>query len=372
MRKKRSRKKKLGVISNLVLLANLIAIFALFGSYGASKIDPQTFWPLALLGLGYLPILVVNLCFMAYWLLRKPRYIVLSLAAILLGIPSLKKHFGLGIQSSDIPQKKETDLRVMSYNVHLFESIERGNKEGIHQGVLDIVNQVDPDILCMQEFYSHFKGDNAFINTMRKTGNFEDFYFAPAFQNKEQGYGQAIYSKFPIVASGSVSQHDFGINRIVYADLKREQDTIRVYNVHLRSFTLESEDKEFIQNLSSHISQKEYETRRLGRKLMQAFKHRSQQAQSFKEHIESSPYPVLVLGDFNDTPMSYSVNAVSKNLLNAFQEKGKGWGVTHFDMVPILQIDYILADPVFSVDNFQIIHKKLSDHYPIWADLSGH
>ncbi|HIX53970.1 MAG TPA: endonuclease, partial [Candidatus Sphingobacterium stercoripullorum] len=130
MRKKRSRKKKLGVISNLVLLANLIAILALFGSYGASKIDPQTFWPLALLGLGYLPILVVNLCFMAYWLLRKPRYIVLSLAAILLGIPSLKKHFGLGIQSSDIPQKKETDLRVMSYNVHLFESIERGNKEG--------------------------------------------------------------------------------------------------------------------------------------------------------------------------------------------------------------------------------------------------
>lgn len=75
------------------------------------------------------------------------------------------------------------------------------------------------------------------------------------------------------------------------------------------------------------------------------------------------------MGDFNDTPMSYSVNTVGKNMYNAFEEKGFGWGVTHFGMLPLFQIDYILCDKAITVDNYGIIKERLSDHYPIWADL---
>ena len=75
------------------------------------------------------------------------------------------------------------------------------------------------------------------------------------------------------------------------------------------------------------------------------------------------------MGDFNDTPMSYAVNLISNGMNNAFQKKGRGWGVTHFDLLPIFQIDYILSSIDLEVVNYQIIKKKLSDHYPLWADL---
>ena len=76
------------------------------------------------------------------------------------------------------------------------------------------------------------------------------------------------------------------------------------------------------------------------------------------------------MGDFNDTPMSYSVNILSKNMNNAFEQKGFGWGVTYFGILPIFQIDYILCDKKIKIEDYGILKEKLSDHYPIWADLN--
>jgi len=85
--------------------------------------------------------------------------------------------------------------------------------------------------------------------------------------------------------------------------------------------------------------------------------------------MNACTYPYIVMGDFNDTPMSYSVNLVSKGLHNAFKERGAGWGVTHYEIFPIFQIDYILASPNFDILSYHIVKRKLSDHYPIWSDL---
>jgi endonuclease/exonuclease/phosphatase family metal-dependent hydrolase len=107
----------------------------------------------------------------------------------------------------------------------------------------------------------------------------------------------------------------------------------------------------------------------LSRKLKNAFELRSEQAHSLKKHMNECQYPAIAVGDFNDTPMSYSVNLMGDGLYNAFKEKGNGWGVTHHALLPIFQIDYIFASPKFQVMNYQIVKQKLSDHYPVWSDL---
>jgi endonuclease/exonuclease/phosphatase family metal-dependent hydrolase len=105
-------------------------------------------------------------------------------------------------------------------------------------------------------------------------------------------------------------------------------------------------------------------------KLQIAYPKRAEQAKIIMKHIENSPYPVIVCGDFNDTPISYAVNnMLSGGLINSFREKGSGLGITYNGDFPNFQIDYILVSPSFSVKNYRIIQKKVSDHYALRSDL---
>lgn len=366
------RKKKLGYFSKTVFTANIFAVLALLLSYGASFIDPKSFWPLAFFGLGYLPILLINGGFIVYWLLRRKRFALVSITAILLGWPLLIKHINFRNDNEKILVKADSVLRVMSYNVHLFQRYD-DSKDNFRAETIEFINTLNPDIVCFQEFYSRLRGTKQFTKKLKEKGDFEDYYFEPFQQNDYEGYGQAIFSRYPIINKGTITQNSFGLNRIIFADIKRAGDTIRVYNVHMRSFALQDEDKDFIQKSPSEQMKNEKQTIRLGRKLKRAFTSRSEQAKTLLNHIQNNcPHRYIIMGDFNDTPMSYSVNLVSKNMLNAFAEKGFGWGVTHFGVLPIFQIDYILADKKLKVNDYGIIKEKLSDHYPIWADLSLH
>ncbi len=353
----------LGFFSKIVLLLNSLAVLTLVASYSASFINPTFFWPTALFGLAYPPILLANLFFVIYWLFRKPLFATFSFFTILIGWPLMSKH--VAFNSSTPVDSGDSVLRVMSYNVHLFQAISDKNVH-TQDSVIKLVQDSQPDVLCMQEFQSTVSGDQKFTEKMKKACNFKAYYFSPANENAYHGYGHVTFSKYPIVDAGVINDYSYGINRIVFTDIVKEQDTIRVYNVHLRSFLLQDEDKDFIKNPSGTPDEKAA-SKRVGRKLKDAFYYRSRQVEHLLAHFDDTTYPKLVMGDFNDTPMSYSVNTIGKTMNNAFQKKGRGWGVTHFEVFPILQIDYIFAD--FDVLNYGIIKRKFSDHYPIWADV---
>ncbi|MCL7988712.1 endonuclease/exonuclease/phosphatase family protein [Sphingobacterium sp. lm-10] len=353
---------KLGFFSKSVLLINVLAVLALIASYSASFINPTFFWPTALFGLAYPPILLANIIFVIYWLVRRPLFALASFVTILIGWPLMTKHVAF---NSVTEHEKDSVLRVMSYNVHLFEAIQDRNTH-TQDSVIKLVQDNKPDVLCMQEFQSTVVGEQKFTEKVKKTCGFKDYYFSPANKNSYHGYGHVVFSKYPIVDAGVINDYSYGINRIVFTDIVKDLDTIRIYNVHLRSFLLQDEDKDFIKNPSGAQDEK-VATKRVGRKLKDAFYYRSRQVEHLLAHFDTTKYPKLVMGDFNDTPMSYSVNTIGKNMNNAFQKKGNGWGVTHFEVFPILQIDYIFSD--FEVLDYGIIKRKFSDHYPIWADV---
>lgn len=363
------RRKKLGYFSKTVFTANIFAVICLLLSYSAAYINPQQLWVIAFFGLAFFPILLINFGFILYWFFRKKRYALLSLIAILGGWNLLSQHINFKNNNDKMVVKADSTMRVMSFNVHLFQKY-NNTKNSFRDETVEFINSVNPDVVCFQEFYSRLRGSKQFTKKLKEEGNFEDYYFEPVSKNDYEGYGQAIFSKFPIIDFGTIFKNGYGVNRIIYADIKREADTIRIYNVHLRSFALQDEDKSFIQKSTSEQVKDEESTKRVGRKLKRAFTNRSEQAQSLRQHMDDCPYPYVVMGDFNDTPMSYSVNLIAKNNHNAFQEKGFGWGVTHFGILPIFQIDYIFCDKKIRIDNYGIIKERLSDHYPIWADLS--
>lgn len=313
--------KSLKMTSKFIFIANLFASLSLLISYSASFIDPNIFWPIAFFGLAFLPLLLINLIFIFFWILKKPRYALLSTLSILVGWSLLIQHFNIGIGTNDVLYNKSNSLlRVMSYNTHLFKPIEGIKHTDFTQETINILQQIEPDIICFQEFYT--KGEDKLIAKIKKEGKFKDYFFDAAVKNNSDAYGQIIFSKYPIVDSGTVTEYNYGINRISYADIIYELDTIRIYNVHLRSFALQNEDKEFFQKLAKNEFDEQF-PKKLSNKLRAAFKHRSQQARALTKHIETTSKTTIVMGDFNDTPMSYAVNLIGKKMNNAFQKKGK-------------------------------------------------
>ena len=75
--------------------------------------------------------------------------------------------------------------------------------------------------------------------------------------------------------------------------------------------------------------------------------------------------PILLAGDFNDTPVSNTYKRLSVNLIDTFSSAGRGVGTTYAGKIPLLRIDYIFADATFKVVDHQVIDSPVSDHYPI-------
>jgi len=86
-------------------------------------------------------------------------------------------------------------------------------------------------------------------------------------------------------------------------------------------------------------------------------------------HYKKSPYPVILAGDFNDTPESYIYNQITRDFKDAFVESAGGLGYSYAGAIPMLRIDFTFIDPSFTALNHRVVHKKYSDHYPIISTI---
>ena len=237
---------------------------------------------------------------------------------------------------------------------------------------MQVISEASPDIVCIQEYYTRQRGKHEMSKAFEHEVGLPYHFILPSAENDYDAYGLAIFSKYPIVASGHLPGYENSVNKVIYADIRKNGEIFRVYNVHLRSIGFQKEDYDFIKAPTKTIEEDAASTRRIGWRLKQAFRARSGQAAALKAHSRACNTPYIIAGDFNDTPVSYAVIQVASGMQNAFLEKGRGWGVTYNGDFPNFQIDYILASKAFHVRQYQIVKEKLSDHYPVWADLELH
>ena len=341
-------------LKGIIFLINILAIIALLASYSSTFISPVKIWALAFLGLVYPYILIVNILFCLFWLLFKPKFALFSLITILLGFGHLGNYF----QAK--PRKTSASgLVVCSYNIKHFQ---QKPKERIETAIRiqDYLQSKNADIVCIQEMvsppvkpFSPFPTDS--------TGR------APVFHTTHKGdAGPAVYSRYPIIDTGKIKFENSN-NMIVFADLKIDGDTIRIYSCHLQSYFISEDEINYLDTVSirGDRDQNIKQFRQIGSKIKQAFIKRASHSGQLRDHIVQSPYPVIVCGDFNDTPVSYTYRMITSLLNDAFKESGKGAGSTYEGKLPPFRIDYIFHSNSFNAYNFQVDKVNYSDHYPV-------
>ncbi len=335
---------------SILWIFNWIVAIAIVIAYIAPYIDPALFsWP-AFFSLAFPFIFIANVSFALLWFFaRKYKFMLLSLVLLLIGYPDIKTHLQV-FSDKKIPGKE--GIKVLTYNVRGFRQQGLKKEKEIARKIKAVILKNSPEIICLQEadFFIPKKKNIKFkIKGYKKIGKGENL----------------IFTKLKIVKSGSIFDEKdvkFG----VFADVVFKKDTIRVYSVQLLSYGVSKDINDYEKNPEKVNSKRKFI--KVLKKLNAGFKGRVTQTFKLKKSLETSPYPVILCGDMNDPPQSYTYRElISAGLKDAFVESGKGYGNTYNGYLPNIRIDYIFTSDDFDIYNYKVTKVKYSDHYPVSA-----
>jgi vancomycin resistance protein VanJ len=364
----KSQSKIRQLLSGMAHLVLWPLIIVMILSYISPYIHPEKAWWIAFFGLAYPVIMVISLIFLLFFTLMRSKRWRILLVVFVLGTPIHLRYF-----SPTWSNWNDKDLHVMSYNVRLFDYYEWINieREKTRDGIYSSIETASPDILCIQEFLIDLKQPNYIhARDIKEIGGFLDYRENFVLTRPARKIGVATFSKYPIIGSGLIATERTDKQFAQYTDIVKENDTFRVYNIHLQSVQISSDDYDIFNTNEGISSKSKNRIMRVIRQLKNAYPLRVKQAETIIQHALGSPFPVIICGDFNDPPISYVYNLFNQHYSDAFRGNQFGIGSTYAGKLPAGRIDYIFHDSRLKSHAFRIQNEVLSDHFAIEATIS--
>jgi len=346
------------------LLANILFSALLLLSYLSVYISPEHFAGFAFLGLIYSFLFLINIFFLIFWIFFRSWFLLISTISILIGWNYILNFIQPGNQTEAHYTKKPV-IKILSYNVRIFNLWEWSPGKDIGVQSFNFIRNSNANIVCLQEFYSmESKGKNAEDSLLQNSGLKNAHISYSVINKKKYNHGIATFSSYPIIFKGNIVLNE-NDNFCIYSDIKINEDTLRVYNIHLQSVHFGYDDYQLIENIESGDSIKVKQIRGVLNKLKRGYQKRAKQSEIIAKHIEKSKYPIVLCGDFNDTPNSYVYHVLTKYLIDSFCESGSGIGSTYIKRFSTFRIDYIMHSDDISSYRFSTPQIELSDHFPV-------
>ncbi len=347
-----------GVFDLLLVVITMLCSITLLLTLLSPYIEPSSWWIFPILALVAPAIYILNAVITLYWIIRW-RWIVALPTLILLLIGASKVSLFVKMESGKDYglESYKGMIKVMSYNVKLFINTD---DDWATDDIMQYIETQSPNVICLQEYNTSAAKLKEHINTTLKG------------YNRVIDNGLALFSRYPIIQSEVIfNADDDDLMHGMWVDILVGKDSIRVFNNHLYSTSIKMQDDEYL--TSSQIVNDTLRRERL-HDIVTRFHggaiERAKQVNRISTLIAESPYPTIVCGDFNDTPLSYTYRVMSRGLQDAFRECGKGYSHTYRGFYNTLRIDYILVSSALKPRSYLSDEECLiSDHLPITAHI---
>mgnify|MGYP002624741392 CR=1 FL=1 len=349
------------IVRGILVILNVLVAVALVVSTLAATVSPSRSIVPSLAAYGYLPLLAANVLMVVVWVMLKPWYSLISVAAV----AARWMFVGLFVQVAGLggaPVKAEgaAEVRLMSYNVHLFRGrgAKAGSTDSVAQGFLRLTDEWKPEVLCLQEFALPKRVK--VVDSLLVRGY--NHYYATNTSAKGMPYGTVVFSKLPITY----------VNRIdgekLLVELMCEEGRFRVCNVHMGSYHFDEADWQELDRVK-HGDVSASLKRTLDKVRSAVLDHEKAWEQKLRPIVEESRLPLVLAGDLNDTPASWLYHQIDRHLDDTFCERGLGVGFTYNGGFPHYRIDAIFHSKGLRTLAHKRVRSHLSDHYPVVATL---
>ncbi|MCD8304522.1 MAG: endonuclease/exonuclease/phosphatase family protein [Prevotellaceae bacterium] len=352
---KRRGKRIRRFLTGVFLSADIVSLLLLWACCLLTWVPPYFCPRLAVACLTFPIILLFNLLWLPFWLLFKPKYALVPLIGILLTGGFILDYFPLHRS----PTQADADLTILSWNVMNFtyKDIKERQEE-----LFAYIDSVDADIICLQECAGG-----------KIAADLKERLLEQGYEHHETN-GRTIYSRFPILSHDTLSAKTSLNNGVNVYELLRGEDTLVVMNTHLESNFLSTEDKYDGKAAlkSRDRNELKQEGKRLWGKLANSQSNRGRQTDTLTAALDThfARASVIVCGDFNDTPISYACQQLSRRLENAYRNKGFGIGVSYNEHLFLFRIDHLFHSNDWQTLSARVDNSSLlSDHYPLIVKL---
>ena len=357
-------------VARVILLVGTLLISGVYllGAY-SGYIAPKTWILPSFLGLLFPGLLLAQILVSLFWLiaLDKKRLILVGVVW-LISLPQLLTYFPIS-RSAKILGDEDDAIRVMAVSPVNYLIVPRMLATSPN-AILQYIKSSGADIVCLQEAMLNQNPWAGVVSKTLRSYLDKDYPYIQVNRVNRGGSTLALLSKYPITETKEIPIDSWVNGAIAYKVLIRGEETL-IINVHLESFHLHRVDGEDYLRLASQgdaIRLKDA----LGAKLAPTFRAHGVQANTIHQLIQSyGTERVIVCGDFNDTPLSYTRRKIADGLKDAFVERGNGFGFTFKTRPFIVRIDHILYGSAFRAISCEVDKTASeSDHHPIEAVLS--
>lgn len=329
--------------------------------YASVFFSPKHFWIFGFLSLAIPVLLLVHITLLILNIPRLKKAFFVHLIAIIIGFAFVKATYSVS------SNEDEGKLKVLSYNVRVFNNYtDLKNEDYVSsKKMINWSVENDADIKCFQEYYNKDRSEIFNIkNKLTKAGWKHNHRKIVLRDRSGAEFGITIFSRYPIINSGEIYDQDKNFMNSIFADVIVEDDTIRIYNTHLESMSINEEDVVNTDRLAQSYKETGYRLRR-------GFTSRSLQVEALVKHIKDSPHKIILCGDLNELPYSYPYFALRNHLNNAFEKAGNGFGFTYNGKLFFLRIDNQFFSDDFIIQDFRT-HRNAncSDHFPLTGTYS--
>lgn len=350
------------VVDAIMYLLSATAVLSMFIILVGRFVSPEKMWYFSLLGLVAPMVYITVVLSLFYWIIRwKWRPATVTGAFVLLGLFHVPLYYKLDFTKQYGEQKYDrNNIKVLTFNVHNFYD---ENGKSTVDSVFRFVQSLNPDIVCFQEYALDVP------SRKQQDEKFRAYNFGSSKLPATSATMECM-TKHRII--GAARMEDLGGTGVcITTDMVINDDTVRVFNLHLQTTSINSQDKDYISQ-GEFISDSTRETRfiQIARSLRRNNALRAHQVDMIHEEVANSPYPVILCGDFNDIPASYTYRKVAKGLDDSFSRQGHLFAHTFRGFFNMLRIDYILLSPELETVSYEVVPTgNISDHYPVTVRL---